>query len=133
MLSQELFSAYFLVISGLSTARFHSLWKTLLWSLPGIFPLTIITHGAILSLQLSRDQTAGRSEMSISKLNGVVIAVEQHGQTVETDSPQPHLKYINLHGWNRIQGEVSVGDKVELEYRTSDAYGLWWGKVVANG
>lgn len=65
-----------------------------------------------------------------NKLNGVIIAVESRGQTVETDATERHLQVINLHGWNRIPGNPPVGAKVELEYRVSPSSGLWWGKVI---
>lgn len=65
------------------------------------------------------------------KLNGVITYVEPVGQTVHTDaSPEfDYLLEINLHGMCRIPGNPPVGTEVELEYRNSSSYGLWFGKV----
>lgn len=66
----------------------------------------------------------------MENLTGVITAIQDYMQKVETDAEADHLQVMYLRGMNYITGG-KVGDKVALVYSPmSRSGGLWFGHVI---
>lgn len=62
--------------------------------------------------------------MTLSKLTGKVIRRQGQFLAVECSDAPEHLRWHNLTPFE--SGKAKVGDTVELEYRQTRSYGLWF-------